>query len=132
MSAKKITKEEILKTIKDEAYVIKRKKELYEELKKMNGELKNLNECRGMAGTFGFKMPGDVMNKTAGGTGFENPQDISHVAQLERDFGGFGDEFANSNTNEVTMESLKQENEALKKQLSELKSESNTAVSGKI
>jgi hypothetical protein len=127
MSAKKITKDDILKTIEEEAYVIKRKQELYAELKKMNGELKNLNECKGLAGTFGFKMPGDAMQKSANGTGFEQPQNISHVAQLEKEMGGFGDEFPSNDTQAVTMESLKQENEALKKQLEEILSKPNTS-----
>lgn len=127
MSAKKITKADILKTIEEEAYVIKRKRELYEELKKMNDELKNLNECRGMAGTFGFKIPGDAMQKTANGAGFENTQDISHVARLEKEMGGFGDEYTEDGAQEITMESLKQENETLKKQLEELTSKTTNA-----
>jgi hypothetical protein len=120
MSAKKINKDDILKAIQEEAQIIKRKRELFEELKKMNSELKDLNECRGMAGTFGFKMPGDAMNKSVMGTGFEIPQDISHVSRLEKEMGGFGDEFTGNDTQEVTLETLKQENENLKRQLAEM------------
>jgi predicted RNase H-like nuclease (RuvC/YqgF family) len=128
MNTKKITKEDILKTITEEAYVIKRKRELFSDLKKMNEELKDLNECRGIAGTFGFNSSSDVMNKSANGTGFKNPQSISYVAQLEKELGGFGDEFSDTNINEANIEALKQENETLKKQIEEMATKINTAI----
>lgn len=120
MSTKKITKDDILKTIEEEAYVIKRKRELFSDLKKMNEELKDLNESRGIAGTFGFDNPADVMNKSANGTGFKNPLNISYVAQLEKELGGFGDKETEAGINEANIEALKQENEQLKKKLEEM------------
>lgn len=120
MAAKKITKDQIIDLINEEAYVIKRRVDIFSELKKFNEELKTLNEHRGIAGTFGFKNPTDVMNKSAHGTGFKNPQDISHVARLEKEMGGFGDEVQENSINETAIEALKQENAQLKKQLEEM------------
>ena len=128
MSTKKITQDDILKTIEDEAYVIKRKREIFSDLKNINEELKNLNENRGIAGTFGFDNAADVMNKSANGTGFKNPINISYVAQLEKELGGFGDEISEKAITETTIEALKQENEQLKKKLEEMAIQTTTAT----
>lgn len=129
MAAKKITKDQIIDLIADEAYVIKRRADIFSELKSFNEELKTLNENRGLAGTFGFKNPNDCMNKSANGTGFKNPQDISHIAQLEKEMGGFGDEFQEKAIHETEIQALKQENEQLKKQLEEMTAVKTTQTS---
>lgn len=136
MAANKINKETVLKLIKEEAYILKRKREIYEEVKKIEEELKNLNECMGLAGqglvgTFGFEGPNDGTKKSSP-TGFVNPMSISHIEQLAKDMGiespyataskeaeGFGDEFDPKNVGGD--DALKQENELLKKELSDLK-----------
>ncbi len=78
---KKVISPNAVKTaIIEEAFKLKRKNELYEEVKKINTELAMLNEV-GMIASFGFNSPTDNMNKTK--TGFENNfQNISHVAAL--------------------------------------------------
>ena len=78
---KKVISPNAVKTaIIEEAFKLKRKNELYEEVKKINAELAMLNEV-GMMASFGFNSPTDNMNKTK--TGFENNfQNISHVAAL--------------------------------------------------
>lgn len=128
----KINKDEVLQLIKEEAYIITRKREICEEIKKIEDELKNLNECTGLAGkglvgTFGFAGVNDA-GKKSHGSGFVNPMSISHIEQLAKDMGmenpytskeGFGDEYTNkSNDNE----DVKQENELLKKEIEQLKS----------
>lgn len=130
----KINKDKVLQLIKEEAYIITRKKEIYEEVKKLEDELKNLNECMGLAGqgivgTFGFDGSKDSAKKS-NPTGFVNPMSISHIEQLAKDMGmenpyasketqGFGDEFSsdNSDSNDTA-----QENALLKKEIEELKS----------
>ena len=133
MAANKINKEKVLQLIKEEAYILTRKREIYEEVKKIEEELKNLNECMGLAGqgivgTMGFKNPSDTTNKVHP-SGFVGPMNISHLAQLAQDMGmdnpyeskeGFGDEYSENNSNNDN--SLKQENEMLKKELEQLKS----------
>ncbi len=132
MAANKINKEKVLQLIKEEAYIITRKREIYEEVKKLEEELKNLNECMGLAGqgivgTMGFQGPNDTTKKIHA-SGFVNPMNISHLAQLAQDMGmdnpyekeGFGDEYNPKNSD--TESSLKQENELLKKELEQLKS----------
>ena len=119
---KKITKETILSTIEDEAYIYRRKLELYEAVKTINSELKVLNEERGMCGSFGFKTDTDALNKGSVG-GFEAPQNISHIAQLEKDLGyepSSVNDIETIEDNERSFENLKAENEALKKQIEEL------------
>lgn len=117
MKTNKITKDKILATIQEEAYKIKRKVELYNEVKKINEELKFLNENQGLVGTFGFaNNASDVTTKSANGTGFVNPMNISHVAQLEKEMGGLTEE---NKLDEA--EVLRQENETLKKELEEIK-----------
>jgi len=128
----KIGKEQILQLIKEEAHIITRKQALYKEIQKIEDELKNLNECMGMAGqgmvgTLGFTGPNDVTKKNH--SGFVNPMSISHIAQLAKDMGvenpydgekiGFGDEFSSKDS--VDSQALENENALLKKELGELK-----------
>lgn len=101
-----LVKEAIIK----EAKAIKRKGEIFEELKKMNEELSLMSEI-GMVGSFGFDAPNDVSSKTK--TGFVEPQPLSHVKQLMDDF--------QEEAPIDEMSSLKEENERLKKELENLK-----------
>jgi hypothetical protein len=135
MAANKLNKDTVLQLIKEEAYIITRKREIYEEIKKIEDELKNINECMGLAGkgivgSFGFDGNNDSAKKT-NATGFVNPMSISHIEQLAKDMGmenpyaskpeeGFGDEF-NAKDSGVD-ESIKNENELLKKEIEQLKS----------
>ena len=133
-ASNKINKDKVLQLIKEEAYIITRKKEIFEELKKYEDELKQLNECMGLAGqgivgTFGFEGPKDITKK-ANVTGFVNPMSISRIEQLAKDMGmenpydskenaGFGDEYTSDNSG--SDESLKEENAILKQELEQLK-----------
>lgn len=128
MKVNKITKDKILSTIEESAKIIKRKNELYEQVQEIKKELKHLNECgQGLLGTFGFQTPTDVANNSANGTGFVNPQNISHVADLESQFqDGFGDEFNSIESEVDNTEDLKRENEILKAKVAELLSKSMT------
>lgn len=119
MEVKKINKETILSVIEEEAYIYRRKKELYEAVKKITAELKDLNECRGVSGTFGFQSANDGLNKATVG-GFQEPQDISHLAQLERDFGMEDQAVEPVEDVAAEVENLKAENEMLKTKLAEL------------
>jgi hypothetical protein len=118
---KKITPSSIKAAIVEEALKIKRKKELYESVLSINTELKQLNEV-GWVGTFGFNNPHDISNKSK--TGFANDfQNISHIAQLERDMQIKDDAntLKEEELNEVNK--LKEEIASLKKQNEELKSQ---------
>ncbi len=135
MAVNKINKDKVLQLIKEEAYIITRKREIYEEVKKIEDELKNLNECmglagQGMVGTFGFDNSRDAAKKT-NATGFVNPMSISHIEQLAKDMGmenpyaskdyeGFGDE-SNPKSSDAD-DSINKENELLKKEVEQLKS----------
>ena len=119
MESKKIDKKQILNLIKEEANFILKKEEYRNKVLKINSELKALYENRAFAGTFGFK--GDKGDKNI--SGFVETPNISYIAQLEK-------EFANSDAtreSEVIKEeelneiqSLKKENENLKKQIEEI------------
>lgn len=120
MSNKKVISPNAIKqAIVEEALRIKRKKELYESVKQINSELKQLNEI-GMVGSFGFASPNDNSNKSK--TGFVNDfQSISHVAELAAEFAA-ADNASSINEdslNEVDklkeeIKKLQEENEALK------------------
>lgn len=113
-----LSKKTIRKAIVEEALKLKRKREIYEEVKKYDNELKSLNESLGMVGSFGFKSDTDISNKTK--TGFVNDfQHISHIAQLEKEMAD-SEEAAKLNE-ESEINNLKAENEALKKELEQLK-----------
>jgi len=114
MEATKITKDKIISLIKEEKEVILRKKEIYEELMKLNSELKTISESKGIAGTFGFK--GDMGDKNANLSGFEETPNISYIAQLEKEMGLDREDSLNEDElNEVSK--LKEENKNLKEQL---------------
>jgi len=118
---KKITPSSIKAAIVEEALRLKRKKELYENVLSINTELKQLNEV-GWVGTFGFNNPHDISKKSK--TGFVNDfQNISHIAQLERDMQtkDEANTLKEEELNEVNK--LKEEIASLKKQNEELKSQ---------
>ena len=89
MKNTKIGKGNIQQIIKEEASIIKRKREIYEQIKSFNKELGELNKKglgklglneRVMAvGAQGFGAPAQKAHPT----GFVYPQNISHVAELE-------------------------------------------------
>lgn len=111
-----LVKEAIVK----QAKTIKRRREIFEEIKKFDKELSTLDEVA-MVGSFGFAAPKDASSKTS--TGFENPQPLSRVQELMAQMNAE----ENSVTNEspdISMDSLKEENERLKKELEELKTKS--------
>ncbi len=112
---KKISPSLVKEAIMAEAKAIKRKREIYEEIKKMNTELAALNEV-GMVGSFGFATPNDVSNKTK--TGFVGTQDLSHVKELMDSM-----KAEEKPSEEAVMEALKEENESLKRELDELKNQ---------
>ncbi len=119
MKTNKLDKNVILETIQHEADSYVRKMNIYEQIKKYNEELKNLYENGPMVTSFGFKSPNDGMAKNT--TGFVAPQNLSYIAQLEREM----EEENGSTLNEV--EVLKQENEVLRKELDDLKASKNQA-----
>jgi hypothetical protein len=92
-----------------EAKVMKRKEELYEEIMRIETELKTLSE-HGFVGTFGFQNQSDMNTKTT--TGFEGTQNISRISELAEEMGVDLDE-----SSEV--DKLKAENEQLKNKLAE-------------
>ena len=141
---KKIGQKEILQAILNEALTIKRKRELFKEAKKINSELKQLNE---------YGHPPTML-----GPGFENSTTkmqlmglstpinaspgencsckLDQFDGLEKDIEEFGDEESmkgfdnkenNSNNDEANLgsqddiQALKDENEELKAQLAQIK-----------
>lgn len=116
MNKQKITQDSILEAIEKTAQVMVRKYELYESIKNINSELKTLYESAPpMVGSYGFMTPGDSTQKS-NVSGFENQPNISFIAQLEKEM---GEENQETSLNEV--ETLKLENEKLKKELEELR-----------
>ena len=119
MKVNKINKEKIIELIKEEAYIIKRKRQLYETVQNIEKELKILNERMGIVGTFGFSNPQDSINKSK--TGFVNPVNISYIEQLAKDFGvDYKDEMEKYHASEKLMSEMQRENDNLKKQIKEL------------
>ncbi len=119
MKTTKIDKNVILETIQKEANIHLRKMNIYEQVKNLNSELKNLYENGPMISSFGFKSDNDVTNKFK--TGFETSQNISYIAQLEQDMEAQNE----SKLNEVEIlsqekEMLRQEVELLKKEIESL------------
>jgi hypothetical protein len=117
MKTNKITKDFILESIEKQAKIYARKSELYDLIKEVNEELKQLNENSPVA-SFGFVGSNDAfgMGKAAR-TGFVNTPNISYIAQLEQ-------EMNSNNINEenlMEIDELKKENDALKKELEDLK-----------
>lgn len=122
MESKKIDKKQILNLIKEEANFILKKEEYRDKVIKLNSELKALYENRAFAGTFGFK--GDKGDKNV--SGFVDTPNISYIAQLEKEFAEL-DSSKEKEQSEVIKEdelneiqSLKSENENLKKQIEEI------------
>lgn len=113
---KKISPKLIEKTIEQEAYKIKRKKEIYETVKNLNKELQVLEENFGMAGTFGFKSPTDITNKTKSGFVDDHFQNISNIIRLEKELG-------TEEKRETLSEDVLDEVAQLKKEIEMLKQE---------
>lgn len=114
MKTNKITSDNILAAIEERAAVIVRKKQLYEEVKKINAELKMLSEMGPiMSGSFGFKQPSDTLAKTSV-SGFETTPNISFIAQLEKEMG-----VSNEAAESSELERIKRENEILKQKLAD-------------
>lgn len=89
MKKNQIKKEDILQLIKEEAYVLARKKQLHGIVKQINEELSDLNKLgigkinlkeNTMVGAHGFK-------GTTSGTGFGETPNISFIAQLDKEMG---------------------------------------------
>lgn len=115
MNKQKITPDSILNAIEKTAEMMVKKYEIYENIKTINNELKNLYESAPpMVGSYGFVAQGDTTQKT-NISGFDSNPNISYIAQLEKEM---GEETENS-LNEV--ETLKLENEKLKREIDELK-----------
>lgn len=120
--AKKISPDKIKKAIIEEAQKIKRKREIFNEVKQLNGELQNLNESFGVVGTFGFDVDGDKSKETK--TGFSGSEEVdrnvSQIERLAREMGLGQKERENLNESEE-IKNLKEENKKLKKEIKELK-----------
>jgi hypothetical protein len=117
--SKKISPSLLEAAIVAEVKTIKRKEEIYEELKKFNAELASmkLNEV-GMVGSFGFATPQDAAVKNGTTTGFAAPQQLSHVKELMDEF---KEEEPKPSPSESDMQALKEENTTLKNELEALK-----------
>lgn len=119
--SKKISPSLLEAAIVAEVKTIKRKEEIYEELRKFNKELASmkLNEV-GMVGSFGFATPQDAAIKNNTTTGFAAPQQLSHVKELMDEFKAEESAIPASPEVQALQEenlTLKSELEALKKQL---------------
>jgi regulator of replication initiation timing len=113
MSKSKISPNAIKKAIFNEGLRIKRKEELYDEVKRIEKELSNLNEASlGMAGSFGFV--GDQSDNHKHGFVDDKFQNISNIARLEK-------EFANADSKDSINEDVIDENTQLKAEIEELK-----------
>jgi hypothetical protein len=117
MKTNKISKDFILESIEKQAKIYARKSELYDLIKEVNEELKQLNENSPIA-SFGFIASNDALGMgKAARTGFVNTPNISYIAQLEQEM--------NSNSineeNLMEIDELKKENDALKKEIEDLK-----------
>lgn len=124
---KKIGQKEILEAILSEALTIKRKKELFKEAKKIDTELKQLNEERwqGLGHGFkGYEGPSPVMGLSTQSTYEPAEEDESpcfdHINKLGdemKDFETSGIEIGGENND---IQSLKDENEELKAKLEQI------------
>lgn len=90
MKKQQLKKEDVLQLIKEESYVLARKKEIYGVVKQINEELQELSKLG--LGKIGlqeraFPLGGYGFKDGNSGTGFVNPQNISYVAQLEKEMG---------------------------------------------
>lgn len=117
MKTNKITKDFIIESIQSQARIIARKHEIYEQLKEINSELKQLSENAPVL-SYGFKSEFDATSKFPK-TGFVDSPNISYIAQLET-------EMNTENINEenlLEIDQLKKENEQLRAELEKIKSE---------
>lgn len=80
----KISSKQIKTVILEQARVLKRKQQIFEEVLKLESELKTINESF-TTGSFGFAIDGDKAKITK--TGFAAPQNISHIAKLAKELG---------------------------------------------
>jgi len=113
MNKSKVSPNAIKKAIFNEALRIKRKEELYEEVKRIEKELGELNESSlGMAGSFGFV--GDMSDNHKHGFVDGQFQNISNIARLEQ-------EFSEQDSKESINEDIVDENSKLKAEIAELK-----------
>ncbi len=118
MNTNKITAQDILNSIDKVAEILVKKHELYESVKTINSELKVLYESAPpIVGSYGFQAD---MSAAKNVTGFVDQPNISYIAKLEQEMGEEG----STTLNEV--ETLKVENEKLKKELEALKSAQTT------
>ena len=115
---KEINKKEIKEAILAEAKRIKRKKELFEEIKKISQEVSVLNEA-GMAGSFGFANSNDAMNKSKTGFVQDPTQPKPHISKVLQDLEEemMAQESADKLEDENDVEKLQQENSELREQL---------------
>lgn len=114
---KVISPNAIKQAIVEGALKEKRKKELFEEVKKINSELESLNETRGMVASFGFQSPNDAMSISK--TGFVNDMNISRIAELSAEMSNETPTINEDVLDEVAklkeeLKKLKEENESLK------------------
>ena len=120
MNKSKVSPNAIKKAVFEEGLRLKRKEELYEEVKRIENELGMLNEASlGMAGSFGFV--GDKSENHKHGFVDSQFQNISNIARLEKEF---SDEDSKDNINEDIVDEntkLKAEIDELKKQIEESK-----------
>lgn len=117
MSNKKIGPAKIKQAIVEEALRIKRKREIFEEAKKLNAELATLNESMGMIASFGFAHPNDASKQTK--NGFVNDNNLVHVSELAKEMAQEAEPLKEDVINEV--DKLKEENTKLKEELEALK-----------
>ena len=75
----KISSKQIKSVILEHAKGLKRKKQIFEEVQKLEAELKAINESI-TTGSYGFVADGDKSAETK--TGFKSPQAISNITQL--------------------------------------------------
>lgn len=113
MKTNKLDKNTVIDAINEQALIFSKKINIYEQVKQLNEELKNLYESGPIMRSFGFKTEGDAINNSK--TGFKNPQNISYISQLEQEM----NEESNAELNEV--DALKNENQNLKNELEALK-----------
>jgi hypothetical protein len=110
MNKSKVSPIAIKKAIFEEGLRLKRKEELYSEIKKIEKELGTLNEASiGMAGSFGFV--GDKSDSNKHGFVDSEFQNISNIVRLEQEF----------SEKEPINEDIVDENAKLKAEIAQLK-----------
>jgi len=113
MNKSKVSPNAIKKAVFEEGLRIKRRQELYEDVKRINKELGTINEgSAGMAGSFGFV--GDQSDNHKHGFVDDSFQNISNIARLEK-------EFSEADSKESMNEDIVDENTQLKAQIEELR-----------